>query len=89
MASASDEAHLEFAASEGRVVITHDDDFLALHANWQAAGKTHAAIIFVQPRLRGKANIGHLVNELLFYHLAVQESAASLDDVQNQRIFIG
>jgi len=30
--SADDAGHLAFADSEGRVMVTHDDDFLRLHA---------------------------------------------------------
>lgn len=32
MLGASDEEHLSLAASSGRVLFTHDDDFLKLHA---------------------------------------------------------
>jgi predicted nuclease of predicted toxin-antitoxin system len=40
--SAGDPGQLAFAASEGRVMVTHDDDFLRLHA----AGVAHAGIVF-------------------------------------------
>jgi uncharacterized protein with PIN domain len=40
--STDDPGHLEFAKSEGRVMVTHDDDFLRLHA----AGVEHAGIVF-------------------------------------------
>ncbi|MEX2317078.1 MAG: DUF5615 family PIN-like protein [Pirellulales bacterium] len=40
--SADDLTHLAFAASEGRVMVTHDDDFLRLHA----PGVEHAGIVF-------------------------------------------
>jgi predicted nuclease of predicted toxin-antitoxin system len=39
---AEDAAHLTFALSDGRVLATHDDDFLRLHA----AGLEHAGIAF-------------------------------------------
>ena len=39
---ATDEAHLSFAASSGRVMVTQDDDFLRLHAR----GVTHAGIAY-------------------------------------------
>ena len=38
----ADPVHLEFAASEGRVLISQDDDFLRLHA----AGVQHAGIVY-------------------------------------------
>jgi len=40
--SADDPGHLAFAHSEGRVVVTHDDDFLRLHSQ----GIDHAGIVF-------------------------------------------
>lgn len=40
--SADDPEQLEFATSEGRVLVTHDDDFLRLHAQ----GIDHAGIVF-------------------------------------------
>jgi predicted nuclease of predicted toxin-antitoxin system len=39
---AGDSGHLAFAASEGRVMVTNDDDFLRFHA----AGVEHAGIEF-------------------------------------------
>jgi predicted nuclease of predicted toxin-antitoxin system len=38
--AADDPAQLAFAASSGRVLVTHDADFLRLHAD----GATHAGI---------------------------------------------
>jgi predicted nuclease of predicted toxin-antitoxin system len=46
MAEADDDAHLAYATREGRVVITADRDFLRLHKQWQAAGKSHGGIIY-------------------------------------------
>jgi predicted nuclease of predicted toxin-antitoxin system len=40
---AEDARHLDFAAREGRVVLTQDADFLRLHA----AGVSHAGIVYV------------------------------------------
>ena len=42
MMGASDEEHLERATDENRVLITHDDDFLRLHAS----GIDHAGIVY-------------------------------------------
>ena len=39
---ASDEKHLEYASTEGRVLFTQDEDFLKLHA----AGVEHAGIAY-------------------------------------------
>jgi hypothetical protein len=46
MAKATDEAHLVRAASEGRVLITHDfKDFSRIATEWFEAGRSHAGII--------------------------------------------
>jgi len=42
MLSTPDEAQLAFATAEGRSIVTHDDDFLSLHAS----GVRHAGIIY-------------------------------------------
>jgi len=42
MMGASDEAHLELALREGRVIFTQDADFLRL----ATAGKPHAGIVY-------------------------------------------
>ncbi|HEX3599804.1 MAG TPA: DUF5615 family PIN-like protein [Lacipirellulaceae bacterium] len=39
---ADDSRHLAFALSEGRIMVTHDDDFLRLHNE----GIEHAGIVF-------------------------------------------
>jgi len=56
----SDEAHLTFALSQRRVIVTYDPDFLRLHAD----GVEHAGIAFA-PRLM---SIGALVRRLLLLH---------------------
>lgn len=46
MARAADEAHLVRAASEGRVLISHDfKDFPRIATEWFEAGRMHAGII--------------------------------------------
>lgn len=42
MLGASDEEHMTFARSQGRVIVTHDDDFLRLAAE----GIDHAGIVY-------------------------------------------
>ena len=55
---ARDEAHVAFALSEGRVVVTNDADFLRLHSQ----GVQHAGIAFTQHGLR---SIGELLRGLM------------------------
>ncbi len=45
---AADERHLAFAREQRRIVVTHDADFLRLHAR----GAEHAGIVFCHARRR-------------------------------------
>jgi len=58
-----DAIHLAYAAEQGRIVLTRDQDFLRLHANWMAEEQEHAGIVFVNP---GRHNdIGLIVSALI------------------------
>lgn len=50
---ASDEEQLSFAMSEGRVLVTHDSDFVELHHQ----GMHHAGIAFCRQRSRSAGDI--------------------------------
>jgi uncharacterized protein with PIN domain len=54
---ADDLAHLTFARQEGRVLVTHDADFLRHHAQ----GVAHAGIAYCQ---KGSRTIGEMVETL-------------------------
>ena len=41
-----DEIHLAEAAREDRVLITRDEDFLRLHAQYLSDGREHAGIVY-------------------------------------------
>jgi predicted nuclease of predicted toxin-antitoxin system len=87
LGDAEDFEHLEFATAEGRTVISADEDFPILHAQWQAAGKKHAGIIYIQPAR--KDQIGKIVDLIRFLHSAVESGAATLDeDVYNRIIYL-
>jgi hypothetical protein len=91
MTDAKDQSHLEYAVREGRAVVTGDKDFLRLHAEWQAAGRKHEGIFYVQPAVRhlGKGAIGVMVRALAFYHEAVTGGAAMVEeDIYNQVRYI-
>jgi hypothetical protein len=55
---APDEAHLGHALGQVRVILTHDADFLRLHA----AGAAHAGIVYCPPQAR---SLGELVRLLV------------------------
>jgi predicted nuclease of predicted toxin-antitoxin system len=86
MAHADDLPHLEYAAREGRVVVTGDRDFLRLNAEWLAAGREHAGIVYITPEtMRHSRKVGILVSELLFFHEAVEGGAATVEqDFRNK-----
>ena len=56
-----DEEHLAFGVAQQRVVVTHDDDFLVLHA----AGLQHAGICYCHAE---KYSVGQLLRSLLLVH---------------------
>ena len=58
--SAADEVHLAHARSEGRVLVTHDADFLRLHA----AGADHAGIAYGPQDI----TVGDLLRSLILSH---------------------
>ncbi len=62
-----DRDHLEFANSQSRVVVTHDDDFTRIHAE----GSQHSGICFCR---KEKHSIGDLVRILLLIRECFSES---------------
>ena len=87
MDDADDIEHLEYAASQGRTVITGDEDFLVLDAQWSRSGKHHAGIIYLPPDR--KDAIGTIVAYVVFLHQAIAAGAADLvTDIYNQVIRI-
>jgi Domain of unknown function (DUF5615) len=63
---ANDVNHINFAASQNRVVVTHDNDFARLHAN----GMRHAGICYCP---KDKHSIGDLVRLLMLVHECFSE----------------
>jgi Domain of unknown function (DUF5615) len=55
---APDDAHLAYAWSQSRVIVTHDSDFLRLHA----AGVEHAGIVYCPPQA---SSLGEMIRLLL------------------------
>src|SRR5438270_13452697 len=54
---APDEAHLAYAWSQARVIVTHDTDFLRLHAS----GAEHSGIVYCPPQ---KHSLGEMIRLL-------------------------
>ncbi len=88
MAEVDDTAHLEYATAHGRVMMTHDQDFLRLASEWRTQDKSHGGIFYIQQYLQG--NIGQLVKYVLEYNEFVELGAATVEaDIANQVIYIG
>jgi predicted nuclease of predicted toxin-antitoxin system len=66
---ASDLQQLGYATQQGRVLVTHDDDFLRIHAD----GVEHAGIVYVHQK---RLTIGQMVLALLALHR--RQSAQSM-----------
>ena len=61
LVGASDLEQLAYAANESRVLVTHDDDFLRIHA----AGPRHAGIAYAHQR---RLTVGQTVLALVALH---------------------
>jgi hypothetical protein len=58
---ATDEQLLQRATALGRILVTHDEDFLVLAAAWQATGWEFSGIVFA-PQMG--ASIGRYIDDL-------------------------
>jgi len=61
----SDDKQLAFAAREGRVFVTFDDDFLRL----DATGIPHTGIVFSQP---GRRTVGEMIESLMLISSVIE-----------------
>ena len=82
MTECEDREHLEYAASQGRVLYTFNrGHFCRLHAQFMAAGKVHAGIITCEQQRYG---IGEQMRRLL--KLVAGRTA---EEMQNRLEFLG
>lgn len=75
LSGAPDEQHLQFAAGEGRVIVTQDDDFLRFHA----AGHPHAGIVYAPHG----TSIGDIIRGLMLIYQVLDS-----DDMVNHVEFL-
>lgn len=73
---ASDEQHLAFAIAEGRVMVTHDEDFLAMAQR----GAAHCGIAYCHMQSR---SIGEILGGLLLIR-----DCLSPDEIRNHIEFL-
>ena len=65
-----DDDQLRFATANGRVMVTHDSDYLALAAQFLAAGEAFAGVAYSHPN-KYLHDIGGLVRALHLIHGAM------------------
>ena len=63
---ALDEAHVDFARKERRIIVTQDVDFLRLDAH----GVAHCGIVFAA---QGRRSIGEIVRHLALMHVCLSD----------------
>lgn len=87
MAEAVDEAHLGYATTHQRVLVTKDSDFIELHGRWQALEQKHSGIFFCPHR--EKPTVGLLVQTCLDYAEAIEIGAGTYtDDIENRLYYV-
>jgi len=75
MLGIADEAHLQFATSQGRAVITQDTDFLRLHKT----GVSHYGILFAHQ----SKSLSEIIHSLIrVYQVSTEE------DIKNNVVFL-
>lgn len=77
----SDEDQLRFATADGRVVVTHDTDYLVLGADFQMRGEPFAGVAFCLARKYAN-DVGKMLRALEMLH-AVYEATDLLDRVEH------
>jgi hypothetical protein len=88
LAEVSDREHLEYAIEQGRAVVSRDNDFPRLNAEWLSEGKTHMGIFYLPPYLQGEDSIGIVVRFLLGYHEMIEGGAGTVEGDIHNHLFI-
>ena len=84
MLTADDEDILRYAAENGYIIVTCDDDFLRLDTLWQENHLEHGGIIYFRMRDQCK-KIGVVVKEILQIHALIAEEAGTIaNDLYNK-----
>jgi hypothetical protein len=86
MEDAPDIELFEYAIENQMTLITKDDDFLSLHNHWQEINRDHFGIFYCP--YRDKSAIGLIVAVCYEYYEIIALGAGTIDDLQNEVIFI-
>lgn len=74
LSTTDDDILLATATAEGRLMLTNDTDFLVLDSQWQAAGKSHAGIVYWH---QDKCPIGEAIRRVLGYASSTSSADAA------------
>jgi hypothetical protein len=69
-----------------KIPLTKDDDFLAMHREWQRAGQDHFGIFYCP--YRDRSAIGLIVKACKAYHDLIAGGAGAADDIKNEVMYI-
>jgi hypothetical protein len=72
-----DDEQLRFATAEGRVMVTHDADYLTLAAQFLTTGELFSGVVYSHPT-KYQGNVGGLIQALKLIH-----GAATPDEMLN------
>jgi predicted nuclease of predicted toxin-antitoxin system len=86
LAEADDEAHLQYAATNGYALITKDAGFRSRHFQWLEHNKAHCGIFFCADR--HTAAIGRIVSTCAEFAELLEGGAASLKDIESEFFII-
>jgi predicted nuclease of predicted toxin-antitoxin system len=80
---------LEYAYTNGYTLLTHDERIVGHITARLETGKEHAGVFIALHHLRNSKGVGQIIEEIVFWHQAVQAGAATLqNDVYNQIRYI-
>jgi len=89
MAAAKDAEHLAYATEQQCVLITHDDDFTRIDAEWRAINRPHGGIVYCLPHVQGPQGVGKIVTVCAEYAILIDQGAGTYeDDIANRIIYV-
>jgi hypothetical protein len=80
---------IQYAHENGYCLLTHDEQILGHVKNRTNEGLEHSGLFVAGNHLHGNKGIGRIVEEITFWHNAIINNAANVeDDVYNQVNYI-
>ncbi len=90
MKTADDRDLLEFAAEQGYVLLSMDDDVTRLHVEWLRTGKHHSGIIYAaMAQFSGQAGVGPIVRFCATWSDVIEDGVATLTEhIHDQLLYV-